>query len=295
VTLPFENDDVYGDGVNVASRLESIADPGGIYISDSIEKAIRGQSDAQAKYLGEIQLKNVDYGVRTYGVQGVGLPIPEINGDQQLTGHIWAEIQRRGVIRAGASYVVLSLLAVLLLLYAESMVSLPHWSMTALLSILIVGFPIAMYLAWNYERSPEGLVRTISQQSWQNPYSASQKKPLTSSLVIAELIGIIISMYFSPRSQPIDLEHETSPAVGDYQVTNKSIAVLPFRNLSNDPDQEYFSDGMMEEILNHLAQIKDLQVTSRTSAMQYKNSNKSARVIVQELGHGFMKPEMEIW
>jgi class 3 adenylate cyclase len=75
--ITLENDDVYGDGVNVASRLESIADPGGIYISESIEKAIQGQTNVQAKYLGEIKLKNVAYGVRTYAVQGVGLPIPE--------------------------------------------------------------------------------------------------------------------------------------------------------------------------------------------------------------------------
>lgn len=59
--ITIENDDVYGDGVNVASRLESIADPGGIYISESIEKAIQGQTDVQAKYLGEVKLKNVAY------------------------------------------------------------------------------------------------------------------------------------------------------------------------------------------------------------------------------------------
>ena len=71
-----EENDVHGDGVNVASRLESIADPGGIYISEAIEKAIQGQTDVQAKYLGEVKLKNVAYGVRTYALQGVGLPEP---------------------------------------------------------------------------------------------------------------------------------------------------------------------------------------------------------------------------
>jgi len=76
--ITIENDDVYGDGVNVASRLESIADAGGIYISEAIEKAIRGQSDIQAQYLGECKLKNVDYGVRTYAVQGGGLPVPDV-------------------------------------------------------------------------------------------------------------------------------------------------------------------------------------------------------------------------
>jgi len=82
--ITIENDDVYGDGVNIASRLESIADPGGIYISESIEKAIRGQGDVQAKYLGEIKLKNVDYGVRTYALQGTGLPIPEVKGEKEI-------------------------------------------------------------------------------------------------------------------------------------------------------------------------------------------------------------------
>jgi len=99
-----EENDVHGDGVNVASRLESIADPGGIYISESIEKAIQGQTDVQAKYLGEVKLKNVAYGVRTYAVQGVGLPVPEVKDKKELSGHFMAELQRRGVIRAGDYY-----------------------------------------------------------------------------------------------------------------------------------------------------------------------------------------------
>ena len=81
-----EEDDVHGDGVNVASRLESIADAGGIYVSDAIEKAIKGQSDVQAKYLGEVKLKNVAYGVRTYALQGVGLPVPDVKGEMELSG-----------------------------------------------------------------------------------------------------------------------------------------------------------------------------------------------------------------
>jgi class 3 adenylate cyclase len=76
--VTIENDDIYGDGVNIAVRLESIADPGGIYLSESIEKAIRGQSSVQAKYLGEIKPKNVDYDVRTYAVQSLGLPVPDL-------------------------------------------------------------------------------------------------------------------------------------------------------------------------------------------------------------------------
>jgi hypothetical protein len=157
--ITIENDDVYGDGVNIASRLESIADPGGIYISESIEKAIRGQIEIQAKYLGEITLKNVDYGVRTYALQGVGLPLPALKENKNLSGRFIAELQRRGVLRSAATYIVLSLLLILLLPYAKSLIDLPEWFTTMLYSTLFVGFPLALYLAWNYERSPEGFVR----------------------------------------------------------------------------------------------------------------------------------------
>jgi len=281
--ITIENDDVYGDGVNVASRLESIADPGGIYISESIEKAFQGQTDVQGKYLGEIKLKNVAYGVRTYAVQGVGLPIPEVKDDKELSGQLWAEVQRRGVIQAGATYVVLSLLLILLLPYVSSMVNLPTWSSTALLSILIAGFPVALYLAWNYERSPEGFVKTTSQQSWLNPLSPSQRKPFTGTFIIAGLILVIAIMFFYPRFQSSGLDSETSESILESRVIDKSIVVLPFTNISNDPDQEYFSDGMMEEILNHLVKIEELKVISRTTAMRYKGTTKTLREIAQEL------------
>jgi len=277
-----KDNDVYGDGVNVASRLESIADPGGIYISESIEKAIRGQTHIQAKYLGEIKLKNVDYDVRTYALQGVGLPPPNLKVDKNLSGRFIAELQRRGVIRAGATYIVLSLLLILLLPYTRSLIDLPTWFTTVLYSTLIVGFPIALYLAWNYERSPEGFVRTNSKQSWQNPYSESQKKPLTGSIILIVMVFIIAFMYVQPRYL-----NKTRDRIGSRVKTNirdKSIAVLPFANMSNDPEQEYFSDGMMEEILNHLFQIGDLLVTSRTSVMKFKGTTKSIPEIAKELG-----------
>jgi len=187
-------------------------------------------------------------------------------------------------MRAGATYVVLSLLAILLLPYAESIVNLPQWSMNGLLGILITGFPVSIYLAWNYERSPEGFVKTTSQQSWQNPYSTAGRKPLTGNLIIVGLVLLIVIVYLFPRSAsnvqtPDPVESTLEPTV-----TDKSIAVIPFVNMSNDPDQEYFSDGMMEEILNHLVKIRDLQVVSRTSVMRYKGTTKSSSEIARELG-----------
>jgi len=276
--VTMEKDDVYGDGVNVASRLESIADPGGIYISDSIQKAIQGQTEIQARYLGEVKLKNVAYGVRTYALQGIGLPVPEVKEDQQLRGHFLAELQRRGVLRAGVTYVLLSLLLILLLPYAESLINLPHWSSSGLLYAFIIGFPIAMYLAWNYEHSPEGFVKTTSPESWQNPLKVSQRKPFTGNFIIIGLLAVLIGVIVYPR-----LSSSKTQKMEAIQIDNKSIAVIPFINMSDDPSQEYFSDGMMEEILNHLVKIEDLQVTSRTSVMQYKGTTKTIGEIAKEL------------
>ncbi|MCK5367355.1 MAG: PD40 domain-containing protein, partial [Cyclobacteriaceae bacterium] len=193
--ITIENNDVYGDGVNVAARLESIADPSGIYISESIEKAIRGQSKIQAKFLGEVKLKNVDYNVRTYAIQGVGLPVPKVKDDNELSGHFFAEVQRRGIIRAGVTYVVLSLLFVLIIPYGESLVNLPSWTTNVLFICLVVGFPVALYLAWNYERSPEGFVKTDSKKSWRNPYSTAKRKPFTSNLVLSILLLCALSIF----------------------------------------------------------------------------------------------------
>jgi TolB-like protein/cytochrome c-type biogenesis protein CcmH/NrfG len=84
--ITLENHDVFGDGVNIASRLQSIADPGGIYISESVFNAIRSRKDIQSQYLGEVKLKNVNYPFKTYYLKGNGLPIPSKNRIDELTG-----------------------------------------------------------------------------------------------------------------------------------------------------------------------------------------------------------------
>ena len=88
----FEDGDVFGDGVNIASRLQSIADPGGIYISESLQKSIRGKRNIHVKYLGKHDLKNVDYPVKTYAVQGLGLPVPVTSRIKRL---FWVDWKQR--------------------------------------------------------------------------------------------------------------------------------------------------------------------------------------------------------
>ncbi|MCK5702019.1 MAG: adenylate/guanylate cyclase domain-containing protein, partial [Cyclobacteriaceae bacterium] len=201
--ITIKDNDIYGDGVNVAARLESIADPGGIYISESIEKAIRGQSNVQAKYLGEIQLKNVDYGVRTYALQGEGLPLPGLEKDKKVSGGIFAELKRSGIGRVR----IISIVIVLLL-------------------IAFLGL-----FAYNKYRDHSG---------------------------------------------------------NDASTIEKSIAVLPFRNDSPNEENQYFCNGIMEGILDHLAKISELTVISRTSVEQYRENRPSMVEIAMELNVNYI-------
>jgi len=282
--IVFSEEDIIGDGVNVASRIESLAVAGSVFISDKVYDEIKNHKSFQTQAIGTFELKNVGRPVNVFAISNEGLVVPDARAARQLTGTFWAEVNRRGMIRAGVAYFVVVLLLILLLREVNSWLTLPDWSMQILVTALAVGFPLAMYLAWNYERSPEGFIRTTSQQSWQNPYSASQRKPLTSTLIIAGLVLVIMIMYLFPRFLAGDRNRESNDSALELPVMNKSIAVIPFENLSADEENQYFADGQMEAILNHLTKIADLRVISRTTMMGYRGTTKSVPEIAQELG-----------
>jgi len=190
--VTIENGDVSGDGANIAKCIEAIADPGGIYISETVEKAIRAETEIQVRYLGDLKLKNGSYAVGTYALQGIGLPPPDLKSKEKLSGKLQAEIQRRGIIRAGVTYFIVIILLLLLHYELQTIIDLPK-SITILLLVgLIIGFPISLLLAWKYELSPEGFVRTSSKESWENPYPIKKRKPFTSTFIIILLVLIIV-------------------------------------------------------------------------------------------------------
>ena len=143
--------------------------------------------------------------------------------------------------------------------------------------MLIVLFPFAMILAWLFERGPGGFIRTSSVASLENPFTDVKRKPFTSITFIYLLLVTSLALFllFPMASRT---ESVNSPAN-----IEKSIAVLPFENVSNDPEQEYFSDGMMQEILNHLFMIGGLKIPSATSSLRFKGSNLSVKEIAREL------------
>ncbi|MCH8837503.1 MAG: hypothetical protein IIA60_06830 [Candidatus Marinimicrobia bacterium] len=186
----FEGGDVFGDGVNVASRLEPLAEPGGICVSERVYEDIRNKAGIEAASIGEKTLKGVENPVKVYTVTAMGA-LPRKPA--------WPSITNRSLWTKAAGMVVVAMVAV----------------------AAVILFPLR-------ER---------------------------------------------------DTHEVAVPRLGE-----KSIAVLPFANLSDSKEDEYFSDGVTDDIITHLAKIGDLKVISRTSVMLYKDSPKSLRVIADELG-----------
>lgn len=281
--ITIENEDVNGEGVNIAARLQAIADPGGIYLSESIKMAIRSQSNVQAKYLGEIRLKNIIYGVGTYALQGEGLPIPQVKDSKDFSGRFWAELYRRGVLRAGATYLLIGILLVLVIPYGISLLSLPPWIFNVSIYFLLAGFPIALYLAWNYERSPKGFVSTSSRESWQNPYPEGRRKPFSLNFINTLLLLLIILLFLYPKyfTPP-------EPQKNGTLSKNKSVAILPLDDMSPQGDQQWLSDGVLGAILDHLSLIEDISVISKTTMLTYRGTQLTIPEIANELGVNYV-------
>jgi TolB-like protein len=253
-------------------------------LSESIEKAIQSQTEVQTRYLGEQQLKNVRYPVRVYAIQGVGLPEPDQRKENRTINILIDKFVRLGIFRVILTYFVVALLVILLFDKIDKIVAIPTLIESILISIIIIAFPIALYLAWNYEKSPIGFVKTTSRESLDNPYTVIQRKPFTSNLTIFGLLAVVFFLYFYPD----DKHSEEHQPIEDSRImpANNSIAVLPLKNLSGSDENLYFSDGVMEAILNNLSMISDLKVISRTSVERYRDKQASIREIAQELEVG---------
>jgi class 3 adenylate cyclase len=181
---------------NIALRLQSITDPGGIYVSEPVKMDLKDYDGIQVKFLGEIRLKNILYGVNTYALQGKGLPVPEIKNSTTFSGRFWAELHRRNVLRAGVTYVLISFMIILMIQSGSKMFDLPQRMLDAMSVIIAAGLPLALILAWKFERSPRGFVRTTSKESWRNPYQPGQRKPFTSEFILLGFTIILVIIYF---------------------------------------------------------------------------------------------------
>jgi len=192
-------------------------------------------------------------------------------------GNFFAELKRRHVYRVGAAYAVIAWLLLQLFNNVAPILESPAWVGRVLLLFLVTGFPIALLLAWTFEATLAGIKRDMPAST-----GVAIKTPTTTlDYVLAGALILMIGLvsYEQLRTQP------GSPETAAGTI---SLAVLPFANLSGDASQEFFSDGMTEEITAALAKIPTLQVVARTSAFEFKGLNRNVQEISRTLHAGYI-------
>jgi len=217
-----------------------------------------------------------------------------------------AELKRRNVIRVAILYVVTAWLLLQAADVGMSALGLPEWTGRMVLLLLGLGFPVALVFSWVYELTPDGL-RRDSEVDAAGPLSARTGQKMNAAIIVLLLIAIglgVADRLASPVTgsaagpgggaeapadkvagtvTPTDIERGVDAVVRS-PASESSIAVLPFADLSPEGDNEYFSDGLTEELLNALAKVRALKVAGRTSSFAYKGRDADLRVIGEELG-----------
>lgn len=195
---------------------------------------------------------------------------------------LFAELKRRNVIRVAVAYGVSGWLIAQVATTLEESLNLPEWFDTTIVAVLLIGFPIALIISWAYEITPEGLKKTSDADA--KGSIAHKTSTRLDFITIGAVLLLIISFFSQPYLTGESGVARQSPPKVQAEAGNASIAVLPFVDLSPEGDQEYFSDGISEEILNVLAKTPDLHVTSRSSAFAFKNKDINIPEVARQLG-----------
>jgi TolB-like protein/Flp pilus assembly protein TadD len=192
------------------------------------------------------------------------------------TGSFWRELRRRNVFKVAMVYLIASWLLIQIAETTFPALQLPDWTVTFVVVVLAILFPIAVIFAWAFELTPEGLKRTGQvdpSESITGQTGQRMNHLIIGALVLAVVVLVMTHGGFGP---------DQDDAVDDAATT--SIAVLPFVNMSDDKGNEFFSDGLSEELLNVLAQVDGLRVAARTSSFSFKGSNEDLRDVASQLG-----------
>ena len=191
----------------------------------------------------------------------------------------FAELRRRNVYKVAVAYIVAGWALSQGIAQVFPVFDVPNWIIRALVMLIIAGLPVALVLAWMFEITPQGIKRTATADAL--PVSTRPKKYGWVYVVIAG-VALSIGLFFLGRytvsnGAPRQNEATTGTAA-------KSIAVLPFDNLSRDPDNAYFAEGVQDEIITRLAKVADLKVISRTSTQHFKSAPENLPQIAKQLG-----------
>jgi TolB-like protein/Tfp pilus assembly protein PilF len=173
------------------------------------------------------------------------------------------ELQRRKVYQVAAAYIVAAGFLIQIASAAFPAWELPAWSLRLVIALLLIGFPIALILAWAYDITAQGIQITPKT-------GGHRRRNLILLIITAVLVSASAGFFLLPRAV--------------WYKVDKSVAVLPFQNLSSDPDNAYFADGIQQEVLTRLAKIADLKVISRASTQQYQSNPGNLADVAKQLG-----------
>ncbi|MEY2480744.1 MAG: hypothetical protein QOI04_1671 [Verrucomicrobiota bacterium] len=189
----------------------------------------------------------------------------------------FAELKRRNVYKVAVAYAIVGWLVIQISSTVLPTFHAPEWVVQTLVLLVALGFPIALVLAWAFEVTPEGIKRTEDVD-----LAASAREPRKHAWIFVVIIGAALSvaLFFVGR---YTAGNKTTAAAPN-ELSAKSIAVLPFDNLSRDPDNAFFAEGVQDEILTRLAKVADLKVIARTSTQKFKSSPENLPDIARQLG-----------
>jgi len=208
-----------------------------------------------------------------------GKPSPEAGPPKATLGDLLAELKRRRVFRVVVGYGIFAFAVLQVIEPIMHGAHLQEWVLTAALVALAVGFPVALILAWLFDLTAQGVRRTPSAS--ESGGIRFSRRRLAALLAVVGLIGALPGFAWYLWKQPGERTQGTGP-----RSATPSVAVLPFANMSADRDQEYFADGVAEEILNSLAHVEGLRVIGRTSSFYFKGRNDDLASIARKLAVG---------
>src|SRR5256714_3120938 len=184
----------------------------------------------------------------------------------------FAELKRRNVYKVAVAYAIVAWLLIQIATQVFPFFEIPIWAVRLVVLVIILGLPIALVLAWAFELTPEGIKRTEEIAPEQ---SITRRTGRNLDFVIIGVLLVVIAFFIFERRH----SKRTAPA----ETSDKSIAVLPFENLSEDKANAYFAEGIQDEILTSLSKIADLKVISHTSTQHYKSAPENLREIARQL------------
>jgi TolB-like protein/Tfp pilus assembly protein PilF len=260
-----EGENLIGEGVDIARGLQAQAVPGGICLAGSVYEHVKQRVHVGVEYAGEKRLRNFPGQVAIYQVVEPGVEKGYVS--------LWAELSRRNVFRVGVAYTVVTWLLIQVADVVLPTFDSPRWIMQALIFLAILGFPITLVLAWVYELTPMGLKRSddVLRQASIRWLTGRRLDRAIISLLVVAVVFLVYENYVSKR-----LAATSASMI-------QSIAVLAFQNLSADPADEYFADGLADELLSVLGRIQELKVASRTSSFYYKGKDIDIATIASKL------------